>query len=75
MGVPDERWGKAGCVWIVRAPGSEVTEEEIVGICKDNLARFKVPKHVLFSTAEQLPTSATGKVQKYRLVQRAVERS
>lgn len=73
IGVPDERWGDAGCVCIVRAPGVEITATAVIALCKEKLARFKVPKHVLFLTAEELPTTPTGKVQKFRLVRWAQE--
>jgi fatty-acyl-CoA synthase len=73
IGVPDDRWGEIGLVWIVRAPGSTVTEQEVIALCKDNLARFKVPKRVLFARAEELPMTPTGKVQKFRLVRQAQE--
>ncbi|MEV5835614.1 AMP-binding protein [Nocardia sp. NPDC052112] len=68
IGVPDERWGDAGCACIVRAPDTEISAEQVIEICKANLARFKVPKHVVFLTAAELPTTPTGKVQKFRLV-------
>ena len=73
IGVPDERWGEAGCVWIVRAPGATIEEAEIIDRRRQRLARFKVPKHVMFTLAEELPTTPTGKVQKFRLVRRAQE--
>lgn len=68
IGVPDERWGEAGCVCVVRAQEYAVTAEEVLALCKEKLARFKVPKHVLFLDAADLPTTPTGKVQKFRLV-------
>lgn len=74
VGVPDERWGDAGCVCVVRAPEHDVTAEEILALCKDKLARFKVPKHVLFLEAAELPTTPTGKVQKFRLATWAQQR-
>lgn len=74
IGVPDDRWGEIGLVWIVRAPGATVTEQEIIDLCKANLARFKVPKHVLFARPDELPMTPTGKVQKFRLVREAQER-
>lgn len=74
VGVPDQRWGEAGCVWIVRAPGNEITAAEVVALCREKLARFKVPKHVLFLAAEDLPTTPTGKVRKFRLARLARER-
>ncbi|MFE3056949.1 class I adenylate-forming enzyme family protein [Nocardia sp. NPDC059239] len=68
IGVPDDRWGEAGCVCIVRAPDGEIDAAGVRTLCRDKLARFKVPKHVLFLTADELPTTPTGKVQKFRLV-------
>ncbi|CAM5739757.1 class I adenylate-forming enzyme family protein [Mycolicibacterium aubagnense] len=46
-----------------------LTEGDVLDICRANLARFKVPKRVVFYDAEALPTTPTGKVQKFRLVQ------
>ncbi|WP_329410361.1 AMP-binding protein [Nocardia vinacea] len=74
IGVPDERWGDAGCACVVRAPDAEISAEQVIEICKANLARFKVPKHVVFLTAAELPTTPTGKVQKFRLVNYAKAR-
>ncbi len=73
VGVPDERWGEVGCAWIVAEPGSEVDPAELIALCKDGLARFKVPKHVLLIAADELPTTPTGKVQKFRLAERAAQ--
>jgi fatty-acyl-CoA synthase len=67
----DDRWGEIGCAVIVRAPGSSITEDEVITYCKQHLARFKVPKRVLFLEAAQLPTTPTGKVQKFKLVEMA----
>ncbi|WP_020497530.1 MULTISPECIES: class I adenylate-forming enzyme family protein [Sciscionella] len=74
VGVPDSRWGDAGCVCIVPAPGERIDTNEILTICKRKLARFKVPKHVLVLDASELPTTPTGKVQKFRLTQWARHR-
>lgn len=74
VGVPDERWGEAGCVWVVREPGATIDADEVLALCREHLARFKVPKHVLFTEPGELPTTPTGKVQKFKLVQRAAER-
>lgn len=68
IGVPDERWGEAGCACIVAAPGGTLTAERVIEICKAKVARFKVPKHVVFFDADELPKTPTGKVQKFRLV-------
>ena len=71
IGIVDDRWGEIGCAVIVRAPGSSITEDEVITYCKQHLARFKVPKRVLFLDAAQLPTTPTGKVQKFRLAEMA----
>ena len=73
IGVPDERWGEIGCACVVRAPGSDIGADDVIALCKEKLARFKVPKHVLFLDAADLPTTPTGKVQKFRLAQWAVK--
>jgi fatty-acyl-CoA synthase len=69
--LPDERWGEVGCAWVVRddtAAGAALTADGLIGVCRDKVARFKVPKEIRFIAAAQLPTTATGKVQKFRLV-------
>lgn len=68
IGVPDDRWGEVGCVCVVRAPGSAITTDAVLQLCREQLARFKVPKHVWFVEASELPTTPTGKIQKFRLV-------
>ena len=74
IGIPDERWGEVGCLWIVPEPGSNVSADDALSLCREKLARFKVPKHVVFSTAAELPTTTTGKVQKFRMVPLAVSK-
>ncbi|GAA1750210.1 class I adenylate-forming enzyme family protein [Aeromicrobium alkaliterrae] len=69
IGLVDDRWGEIGCVVVVRSPGATVTEAELIAHCRDNLARFKVPKRVVFVDADGLPTTPTGKIQKFRLVE------
>ncbi|HEY3530663.1 MAG TPA: AMP-binding protein [Nocardioides sp.] len=73
VGVPDERMGEVGCAWIVPTEGATPDADALVGYCSDELARFKVPKYVLFTTADRLPLTASGKVQKFRLAQQATE--
>jgi acyl-CoA synthetase (AMP-forming)/AMP-acid ligase II len=53
---------EAVAAFIVPRPGESPTEDEIIGYCKENMARYKVPKRVIIQTA--LPTSATGKILK-----------
>jgi fatty-acyl-CoA synthase len=74
VGLADERWGDVGCAWIVPEPGADVDAAALIALCREKLARFKVPKHVLFLDPAELPTTPTGKVQKFRLARRAADR-
>lgn len=69
IGLVDERWGEIGCVCVVRTPGSSITETEVIDLCREKLARFKVPKAVRFFEPTELPITSTGKIQKFKLVQ------
>ena len=60
VGVPDEYRGETVKAFVVRKPGSTVTEDELVSYCKDNLAPYKVPKVLEFR--DELPKSAVGKL-------------
>lgn len=68
IGIVDDRWGEIGALVIVRSPGAAITEQQIVEYCRESLARFKVPKVVRFLEPDELPTTPTGKIQKFRLV-------
>jgi fatty-acyl-CoA synthase len=72
VGVPDPRMGEVGCAWIVPRDGAAPDADEIIAHCRAELARFKVPAYVLTIGADQLPLTGSGKVQKFRLAQRAV---
>jgi fatty-acyl-CoA synthase len=67
IGLPDDTWGEKVTAVVVKAPDTEVTEDEIIAFCKEKLAGFKAPKQVIWST-EPLPRTPTGKVTKYVLV-------
>lgn len=74
VGLADERWGEIGVACVVGRPDAEVTAEELIEHCRGALARFKVPKRIVFVEAGELPTTPTGKVQKFRLARLAAER-
>jgi fatty-acyl-CoA synthase len=74
VGLPHPRMGEVGCAVVVAAPGAELTEGEIIDACARGLARFKVPAHVVFMDAVELPLTVTGRVQKFRLVEMVVDR-
>jgi len=66
---PDEKWGETPCAFVTLKPGAgPVTAGDLIQWCRENLARFKVPKHIVFGP---LPKTATGKIQKYVLRDRA----
>ena len=74
VGVPHERAGEVGCVCIVAAGDERVDPEEIIALCRENLARFKVPRHVVFVEAHEVPMTVTGRPQKFKLVELALAR-
>jgi fatty-acyl-CoA synthase len=65
---PDEKWGETPCAFVQLKPGAQASETEYIQWCRGNLAKYKVPKKVVFGA---LPTTATGKIQKYVLRERA----
>lgn len=62
VGLPDERWIEAVTAFVVPVKGSNLTEDDIIRLCKRELGKFEVPKQVIFR--ENLPVTATGKVRK-----------
>jgi fatty-acyl-CoA synthase len=60
----DEKWGETPCAFITLRAAETLDEAAVIAYCQENLARFKVPKHVLFV---ELPKTSTGKVQKFAL--------
>jgi len=65
---PDEKWGETPCAFVQLKPGAKASAEEIISFCRDQLAHYKAPKLVVFGP---VPTTATGKIQKFVLRQRA----
>ena len=62
---PDEKWGETPCAFVEKKPGFEsVSEAELIGFCRTQLARFKCPRVLIFG---ELPKTTTGKIQKFRL--------
>jgi fatty-acyl-CoA synthase len=71
-GVPDEKYGEKVAAAIQLRQDSTLTAEEVKDYCRENIALFKVPEYVDF--VEGYPMTASGKIQKYKLREAAVER-
>ncbi len=65
IGVPDERWGEVGMAVVVPRDAASFDGADLLGFCDDQLARYKIPKHV--TTIDVLPRNAAGKVLKREL--------
>jgi fatty-acyl-CoA synthase len=65
---PDEKWGETPCAFVEVGPDTDVDEGEIIAFCRDRLAAFKCPRHVVFT---EIPKTSTGKIQKFKLRERA----
>jgi fatty-acyl-CoA synthase len=66
---PDEKWGETPCAFVEKRSGQDaVTEADLIAFCRENLARFKCPKTIVFC---ELPKTTTGKIQKFRLREQA----
>ena len=64
----DDHWGETPCAFVHLKEGTQITEEDIIDHCRAHMAHFKVPKTVIFG---ELPKTSTGKVQKFKLRERA----
>jgi fatty-acyl-CoA synthase len=67
---PDDKWGETPCAFIELKPGKAATHDDLIAWCRDNLARYKVPRHIVFA---ELPKTSTGKIQKFKLRELAKE--
>ncbi len=74
VGVPDARAGETGCLCIVPRGTDRPESEKLLAECAAKLARFKVPRHVLYFEASDIPLTVTGRPQKFKLAKLAVER-
>jgi fatty-acyl-CoA synthase len=62
---PDDKWGETPCAFVTLKTGAgPVSEADIIGYCREKLAHFKAPKTIVFT---ELPKTATGKIQKFKL--------
>ena len=71
IGVPDERFGEEVMAWVMLRPGESADSEEIREFCRGRIAHFKIPRYV--KVTEEFPMTVTGKIQKFRMREMAVE--
>jgi fatty-acyl-CoA synthase len=71
IGVPDQKYGEEVMAWVVLRPGEQSVEEDIREYCRGKIAHYKVPRYVKFT--DGFPMTVTGKVQKYKMREMAVE--
>lgn len=71
VGIPDTKYGEEVAAFIQLRPGETATDEEVKAFCKDQISYHKIPKFVFF--IEDYPTTASGKIQKYKLRDMATE--
>ena len=69
VGLPHERWGESPHAFVVLANGGAATEDDLIAFVRDRLAHFKAPHGITF--VDELPKTATGKIQKFVLRQGA----
>lgn len=72
FGIPDDYYGEQIMAWIQLHEGKQSTEEDIRNYCKDQIAHFKIPKHIWF--INEFPMTVTGKLQKFRMREIAIEK-
>ncbi|MDH3388742.1 MAG: acyl-CoA synthetase, partial [Gammaproteobacteria bacterium] len=70
VALADEKWGEVPCAFVELKANADASEQELIDFCANNMARFKRPKKVVFG---ELPKTATGKIQKNVLRERAKE--
>jgi fatty-acyl-CoA synthase len=61
---PDEKWGETPCAFVELKPGQSASADELMAWCRQHLAGYKCPRHIVFV---ELPKTSTGKIQKFKL--------
>jgi fatty-acyl-CoA synthase len=67
---PDEKWGETPCAFVELKPGANASPTELLAWCREHLASYKCPRHLVFA---ELPKTSTGKIQKFKLREMAKE--
>jgi fatty-acyl-CoA synthase len=71
IGVPDVKYGEEVCAWVRVREGQQATEDELREYCRGQIASYKIPRYIRFSS--EFPTTVTGKIQKFRMREISVE--
>jgi fatty-acyl-CoA synthase len=71
--MPDDHYGECGAAWIVLAEDSSITADEIRDYLGQRVAPYKLPRDIWFTTDAELPKTGTGKVQKAKLKEIALD--
>jgi fatty-acyl-CoA synthase len=71
VGIPDPRLSEVPVAFVIREPGAELTEADVIALCRGTIASFKCPRRVFFVDA--LPMTGSGKIQKYLLREQAAK--
>ena len=71
VGIPSPKYGESVAAFVKVKTGQTLSEEEITDYCRGNIARFKIPKYIFF--VDEFPMTASGKIQKFKLSELAVE--
>ncbi|HMK53667.1 MAG TPA: AMP-binding protein [Methanobacteriaceae archaeon] len=71
VGIPDEKYGEIVGAFVISAEGADLAEEDVRDFALTKIARYKVPKYVFF--VDEFPLTASGKIQKFKLRDQAVE--
>jgi fatty-acyl-CoA synthase len=72
IGVPDEKWGEIGLMFVILKPGQQASADELRDFCRERLARYKIPRRVEFT--DNFPYTPYGKVEKAKLKEKYVSR-
>ncbi|MCA9718704.1 MAG: AMP-binding protein, partial [Myxococcales bacterium] len=72
IGVPDLKYGEELMAWVQTEDGGPMDAEELRAFCQGRIAHFKIPRYV--ATTDAFPLTVTGKIQKYKLREQAIER-
>jgi fatty-acyl-CoA synthase len=74
VGIPHAKMGEVGCLCIVPETDAKPVADDIIAFCATKLARFKVPKFAVMMTPEDIPLTVTGRPQKFKLAELAMDR-